>query len=485
MRILVVEDNRAHVKMMQRAFECRAPETQLEFAHSISSAQAVLVRDPPDLLITDLRLPDGSGLGFLPADDDQFEELPFPLIVMTARGDERVAVTAMRRGATDYIVKSDEALIEMPRTAERVMRDWNSERERRALREQLRHAQKLEAIGQLSSGVSHDFNNLLTVVLSSVELALTSLEDEQPDLNSIREDLDAIETAAKRGNVLTRQLLALSRRQVVRSEPISLSRVVEGIEDLLQRLLRKNVEIVYDLDPQVPLIEADPNELELVIINLAVNAADAMPNGGRLSIATRRSVASDGLGEDVVLYVSDTGEGIAPDLQGQIFDPFFTTKGLGKGTGLGLATVHRIVGEAGGRIDVASRPGEGATFTICFPSLRRGLQEPAWQQASGASETVLLCEHRRDLRDIISRTLNENGYAVLVAESEADALRMAEESQRSIEFVVSDLTKQSGDGSGNLAERLSEFQPDIRAFYVSGDGVVQEDRATVPGGGGD
>ena len=342
--------------------------------------------------------------------------------------------------------------------------------------EQLRQAQKMEAVGQLAGGVAHDFNNLLTAILSYCDLLLDEVRQADP----IRSDIEQIRQAGQRAAGLTRQLLAFSRRQVLQPKVLSLNHVVAETEGMLRRLVGADIALEVTSDPALWFALADPSQIELVLMNLVVNARDAMPQGGRLAISTsnRELTGASGArpngvraGSYVALEVSDTGVGIDPANQTRVFEPFFTTKDTGRGTGLGLSTAYGIVQQSGGHITLESAPGRGATFTVFLPR-HIGNEPPAASKVDrrrlpGGTETLLLVEDEAAVRSSARRLLERQGYSVLEARHGADALRIVEESGRPIDLVVTDLVMPEMGGK-ELAERLRAHRPGLKVLFMSG-----------------
>jgi signal transduction histidine kinase/CheY-like chemotaxis protein len=340
----------------------------------------------------------------------------------------------------------------------------------------LAQAQKMEAIGQLAGGVAHDFNNLLTVISGRSHLALAQL----PAEHALRRHIDLIRTTADRAAALTRQLLAFSRKQVLEPKVLDLNAVVAGLAPMLPRLVGENLEFTALAAPGLGRVKADPSQLEQVILNLAVNARDAMPQGGRLTIETGNVELDDAYarrhqgatpGRFVMLAVSDTGHGMDAATQARIFEPFFTTKEPGKGTGLGLATVFGIVKQSGGSIWVYSEPGHGTTFKVYLPRVDDATDHPA-PAAEGsplarASETILLVEDDDEVRALACETLEGNGYAVIPAASAAEALRVVGARQQPIHLLVTDVVLPQVSGRG-LADLLAPDHRDLRVLYISG-----------------
>jgi PAS domain S-box-containing protein len=351
--------------------------------------------------------------------------------------------------------------------------------------EQLRHSQKLEAVGRLAGGIAHDFNNLLTAILGYADLLL----EELPPGHQHRADIEGIQKAGRTAASLTRDLLAFSRKHISRPVVLDLNDVIAGTEHLLRRLVTAEIELVTALEPGLPPIRMDRVLMEQVLMNLTVNARDAMPSGGLLTIGTAVADIGDSPtlpgsspGRHVVLTVSDTGHGMTAEVKSHLFEPFFTTKELGKGTGLGLATVYGIVQQSGGYIEVESEPGQGAAFHIYLPAVvgteRTDRAEPETAElARGGSETVLLVEDNESVREVARETLDRLGYRVLEATSGQDALDIAAHHRGTISVVVTDVSMPSMSGR-ELAERLTSRHPRLKIVFMSGytdDASVQPD----------
>lgn len=346
--------------------------------------------------------------------------------------------------------------------------------EHRALEEQFRQAQKMEAIGRLAGGVAHDFNNLLGVILGYTDIIASHL----PPESLLQTKLDSIRQAGLRGASLTSQLLAFSRRQVLQPRIVNLNAVVAETEMMLQRLIREDIVLHLVLQPDLAHVQADPAQVVQILMNLAVNARDAMPNGGSLNIATEMiRIASDSQefdnvppGEYVCLRVSDTGTGMDLETQKMIFEPFFTTKNPGQGTGLGLATVYGIVQQSGGFIHVRSQVDTGTTFSIFLPRVQTPLENLAHEPAPAqlpVSGTVLLVEDDPVLRELIAAGLEAAGYRLLIAADTADALRIAEGDPDRIDLLLTDIVM-PGIRGNVLAERITALRPSIKTLLMSG-----------------
>jgi PAS domain S-box-containing protein len=331
--------------------------------------------------------------------------------------------------------------------------------------EQLRQAQKMEAVGQLAGGIAHDFNNLLTGVLTYCDLILQEVREGDP----IRSDVEQIRHAGLRAAGLTRQLLAFSRRQVLQPRVLSLNATVGELDGMLRRLIGADVQLETELAPELWPVRADPGQLEQVLVNLVVNARDAMPRGGTITLTTANR--QDAAGAFATIAVTDTGHGMDSATQARIFEPFFTTKEPGKGTGLGLAMVYGIVEQSGGRIEVESAPGRGAAFTVRLPRYEGAgdalLPRTDRRFPPGGGETVLLVEDETAVRSSTRRLLERHGYAVLEARHGADALRLVEETAREVDLVLTDLVMPEM-GGRELVERLRGRRPGLKVLVMSG-----------------
>jgi two-component system cell cycle sensor histidine kinase/response regulator CckA len=356
--------------------------------------------------------------------------------------------------------------------------------ERKDLEEQLRQAQKMEAFGQLAGGVAHDFNNLLTIILGYSEMTInTLLPDDQN-----RGRVEAIHNAGERAALLTQQLLAFSRKQVVKPQVVDLNAVVAGTQMMLGRLIGEDVTLTTVAAPGLERVKVDPGQVGQVLMNLVMNARDAMPRGGRITIETAnvdleesyvQSHAGVKAGRYVLLAVSDDGCGMTEEVQRHIFEPFFTTKDIGMGTGLGLATVFGIVKQSGGHVWAYSEAGVGTTFKVYLPSVSEVIS-PVRTQADLApvppgSETILLVEDETAVREITGLTLKAMGYTLLEAANGEEAIRLCKQRSEPIHLLVSDVVM-PGIGGRQLAERLTTLHPEMRVLFVSGytdDAVVR------------
>ncbi len=350
-----------------------------------------------------------------------------------------------------------------------------AEKEKTSLEKQLHQAQKMESIGRLAGGVAHDFNNVLCAITGHATLALDGLPSENP----LRGTLEEISKAADRATDLTRQLLAFSRKQVIKPMVINLSKLIESLHPMLLRLIGED--IIFKTLPQKGLgcVRADPTQVDQIVLNLAVNARDAMPNGGELLIETSDALLDDGYctshanttpGAYVMIAVSDTGCGMSADIIEKIFEPFFTTKQLGQGTGLGLATVYGIVEQNGGRIEVYSEPGKGSSFKVYFPRVldkADALTRPTVTKPVYGEETVLLVEDEEVVRHLAEKLLERLGYQVLSSAAPDEAISLLMQHEGPVDLLLTDVVMPHMNGR-ELAAKILKLRPKIKVLFTSG-----------------
>jgi signal transduction histidine kinase len=346
--------------------------------------------------------------------------------------------------------------------------------------EQLRRSQRMEAIGRLTGGIAHDFNNLLTVIMGYSKLLGEEVSEIKGfDASSLKEDIDGIQRATVRSAALTRQLLAFSRNQIMEPRDVDVNQIISDMEKMLQRLVSEDVITQVDLIADPSVVHADPSQLEQVLMNLAVNARDAMPDGGRLSIRTETCTLSaaeleahESLtpGKYVRIQVRDSGTGMSEETAEHIFEPFYTTKEPGRGTGLGLSTVYGIVAQTGGFIQLETKLGRGSTFRVYLPVLERAATaadgESSSSTSAGGDETILLVEDEDAVRDLLARVLRRRGYNVLLAANAGEALLLYEEQGDHLDLLVTDVVMPHMAGT-RLVERVRSSSPDLRVLLIS------------------
>jgi two-component system cell cycle sensor histidine kinase/response regulator CckA len=425
-----------------------------------------------DIAISDFS---ASGVGALKAlKAIQEKGIDLPLLVVTGKIRESDVLAALKAGAADHLTRKN--LMRLNAAVEREIRAAGLRRERNRLEEQFRQAQKMEAVGRLAGGVAHDFNNLLTVITGYSDMLLASTDLKPPQ----RTALEEIRRSAERGGALTHQLLAFSRRQPLEARLVRINDLILQIEKLLRRLIGEDIELVTIPAASEDVVEADPGRLEQVIMNLVVNARDAMPNGGKLTIETGVAHLSElfsakqlgvSPGRYVVISIADTGIGMDEATQSHMFEPFFTTKNPGRGTGLGLATAYGIIRQSGGAIHITSQLGQGTTVQIYLPPVET--KAPAAEEGARqlgkltGKETILLVEDEARVRKLIVDVLTARGYQVLEATRGEEAMRLCKAHGGAIDMAVIDVVMPEINGP-DLVRQLIPLRPKMKVLYISG-----------------
>ena len=482
LRALIVEDRANDVEMILRELRRGGFAPTHERVETAEALRAALARQAWDVVLSDYYLPTFDAPRALAVLQESGSDLPF--IVVSGSVGEDTAVAAMRAGATDYIMK--DRLQRLPPAVGRALADAAVRRERVQLQRDLLQAQKLEAIGRLAGGVAHDFNNVLTAILGSAEPLLL----DTPRGATAREEVEIIRDAAIRAQELIRQLLAFSARQVLQPAVIDLNDLIKNLGRMLRRLIGEDLTLVTELARDLGAVRVDPGQVEQVLVNLAVNARDAMPDGGRLTIRTANVAVTDAgdlpTGRYVLIEMSDTGSGMDEATVARVFEPFFTTKERGKGTGLGLATVYGIVRQSGGQIGVTTASGAGTTFRIHLPRVDEPVEAsraapPVTAPAAG-TETILVAEDERIVRVLIRKVLEQAGYTVLLGDGGTEALQLAERHSGPIHLLVTDVVMPGINGR-ELARRVLELRPDTKVLFLSGyaDDAVERHGVLAPG----
>lgn len=479
LRLLHLEDNPIDADLIvamltEEGIRCvpRRVESRDTFVAALKEGQV-------DMILADYSLPGFDGITALELARKLCPHVPF--IFVSATLGEELAIDTMHRGATDYILK--QRLGRLVPSVQRALRELHNRAERKraeeALRQsekQLRQAQKMEAVGRLAGGLAHDFNNLLTVIMGHSQVLLSDMGPGHP----LRSKIEEMQKAGDRAAALIRQLLTFSRKQPSEPKVLSLNPVITNFETMLRRLIGEDIELVLRASQENLRVKADPAQLEQIIMNLVVNARDAMPKGGKLIIET----ASANLGRTPVyhlsplppgayvrLSVSDTGCGMPPEMQSHIFEPFFTTKEEGKGTGLGLSTVFGIVTQSGGGLDVTSAIGRGARFDVYLPSVTAEFEMAAGQDSTQQSmrghETILLVEDDASVRELVRDELRKLGYRVFEAKNGLEACLVGTQHMGGLQLLLTDVVMPGMSGT-ELAQHLRVIKPELKLLFISG-----------------
>jgi signal transduction histidine kinase len=476
-RVLLVEDAEEDAQLIERLFaRAEGAPFEVERRELVREALEHLESEPVDVVLLDLGLPDATALSGL---DRVLAAAPtVPVIVLTGADHADLAEQALQRGAEDFVVKHRLDGDGLARSVRYAIERKRAEEALHRTHEQLRTSQKMEAIGRLAGGLAHDFNGVLTAILGYADLLI----DQTPPDDPRRSDIEEIRRAGERAAALTHQVLAFSRHQVVEPKVLVLNSVVGDLSKMLVRLISAQIDLRLDLAPDLGSVLADPSQIEQVVMNLVLNARDAMPAGGSLVLRTANVVlGGDGptaagrgaTGEHVLLEVADTGTGMTPETMAHIFEPFFTTKDAGKGTGLGLATVYGIVHRSGGFIEADSEPGEGSVFRVYLPRVRElpAIEpvEPEREAPPSGHETVLVTDDDEGVRALTRRVLERCGYRVLEAASAEEAMLLATRHDGPIHLLLTDVVLPHMNGR-DLAERVRKLRPEVRVLFSSGYG---------------
>lgn len=490
MRILLVEDNPGDARLIEELLrEGGFERGSLEHATTLTEALARLEQGGVDVALLDLGLPDSVGFEtFLRA---RQVAPAVPIVVLTGLAGDDLAIRAVQEGAQDYLVKDELNARLLWREIHFAVDRLRAVEAQRVAEQQLLQSQKMEAVGRLAGGVAHDFNNLLTAILGYAQLLSLRLKPGDHGHGEAEE----IMKAATRASVLTRQLLAFSRREVVRRQRLDVNEVVAEVAKLIRRLIGEDVELVICPAANIGAILADSGQMEQVIMNLAINSRDAMPTGGRINIETSNVDVDETFADErfglkagpyVLLAVSDTGIGMDEETKSHLFEPFFTTKGRERGTGLGLSTVYGIITGYGGGIQVHSDPGFGTTFKLYFPRVEgraeRAPDSVEGRGLAGGHETILVVEDQDSVSAVVRGALSMAGYQVLVACNGNQALQIFNARPGSIDLVIADVIMPDMRGP-EVVRRIRLVRPRTKALFISGytEGAFLASESLPPG----
>jgi signal transduction histidine kinase len=488
LHILHLEDDPKDAALVQSALEAGGIACSITRVETRDDYLAALERGEVDLILSDFALPDFDGLTALKMARGRLPEVPFILVSGTAGVEE--AIKSLQCGATDYVMKGH--LSRLVPEVRRAMQEVDEHAERRQLEEQFIQSQKMEVVGQLAGGVAHDFNNILAVIIGYADLMMQQLGPAHP----LHKHASEIQHAVERASKLTRQLLIFSRKQTVQPVVLDLNEVLKNLDKMLRKLIDENIEMILVPGKSIGRVKADSGYVGQVLMNLVINARDAMPNGGKLTIETRDVTVAEAYsyehpevisGDYVMLAVSDTGTGMTDEVKKHLFEPFFTTKPMGKGTGLGLTTCQTIVNQSGGHIGVYSEEGKGTTFKVYFPQVEQPLKAAASPAPAGplprGTETLLVVEDEPALRLLTQGVLAAQGYEVLLAVNGQDGLRVVREHKGSpISLVLTDVIMPQMGGK-MMAEWLNATYPELKILFTSGytDDAIMQHGVLDPG----
>jgi signal transduction histidine kinase len=488
LRILHLEDEPADAALVQSTLEAGGITCATTLVQDRDDFVAALEQGGIDLILSDCSLPAFDGMSALEIARAKWPEIPL-IFVSGTLGEER-AIDSLKSGATDYVLK--ERLSRLVPAVRRAMQEVQERAEHRQLEAQFVEAQKMEVLGHLAGGVAHDFNNIIGIIMGYSDLTIERFGENE----EIRSHLETIRSAAERGAGLTRQLLIFSRKQAVELVVLDLNDVLNDLEKMLRRLIGENIEMALVPGKHIGRVKADSGNIAQVVMNLAINARDAMPQGGKLTIATDNITLNEGYarahtgvvpGHYVMLSVSDTGAGMTEEVKARLFEAFFTTKPKGKGTGLGLTTCQTILHQLGGHIAVDSEVGKGATFKVCFPRVEQPLdfdtQRFKKMPVARGTETLLVVEDEPSLRELARGVLAAQGYQVLSAPNGQAALRVARDHKGApIRLILTDVIMPEMGGKV-MADWLKTTIPDVKVLFTSGytDDAITQHGVLEPG----
>src|SRR6267143_3396053 len=470
-RVLMIEDSEDDTALLVRELRRGGYDVTHERVDTPAAISSALNKEKWDLVISDHSMPHFSGAAALTLLRQTESEVPF--IFVSGTMGEEAAVAALKDGAQDYVMKTN--LKRLVPAVQRELRELEERRERKRLERQVQQLQKFEAIGRLAGGIAHDFNNAIGAIMGWADLAY---QEAQPG-SRLQDRLQKICTQAQRTAGLTSQLLAFARQQVLQRRRVDLNSLVAEGTSLLQKVIGENIEVRLLPAANLRVAVADAVQIDQVLMNLCLNARDAMPKGGRLIIETQNADFDQEYcrlhtfvrpGTYVLLSVSDTGMGMDAATVERIFEPFFTTKAVGKGTGLGLATVFGIVKQHGGFINVYSEPGKGTTFRVYLPG-DSGAPEPPKaepdEQPQNGTETILLAEDHESLRELAQETLGALGYHVILASNGIEAVQLFKDNSDRIDLVVMDVVMPGMSGPDAYL-KMSAIRPDLGVVFTTG-----------------
>jgi two-component system, cell cycle sensor histidine kinase and response regulator CckA len=471
LRVLIIEDSEDDALLLLRELRRGGYDVTYQRVDNARTMYAALDSGAWDLVMSDHSMPGFSGMQALELLRSRNVELPF--IFVSGTLGEEMAVNALKSGAQDYLLKGN--LKRLRSAVDRTLEEAEGRRERRRLETQINQLQRFEAIGRLAGGIAHDFNNVLGSILGWAELGQADL----PEGHRARQRLTKIRVQAERAAALTRQLLAFARRQVLEPQNLDVNALVSESVSLMGKVIGEHVHIELQLDERLEPAWADASQIEQIIMNLCINARDAMPEGGRLTIETRMAEVRPGVeefrayfqpGRYVQLTIADTGIGMDRATLEHIFEPFFTTKEVGKGTGLGLATVYGIVNQHKGIIDVESHTGRGTRFHVYLPvgtGVMAAREKKPVNEASCGTETILIAEDNDDLREAVREMIEALGYRVLLAHDGEEALQLFTQNSTTVDLVMLDVVMPKMHGPAAYAQMIA-IKPGVPAIFTTG-----------------
>jgi signal transduction histidine kinase len=469
-KILLVEDNIDHIMLMEVALKTSDAKFEVDIAVSGDECLEKFSKGNYDVVLLDYSLPKMSGLEIL--EKIRKVKSDIPVVMITGQGDENIAVEAMKKGAYDYVTKSGDFLIRLPIVIQQVIEKHRVIEEKSLLERQLVQAQKMESIGALAAGIAHDFNNLLTGVLGYASLMKMQMNTK----DKFYDYVDGIEKAGIKCAELTQRLRGMSKQTEFQKRPMCLNDIISDVAKLLERTIDRKISIKIELEPDLRAVDADSGQMHQVILNICINARDAMPTGGKLTITSENIILDENFcksrinarpGEYVKVTIADTGIGIDKKHIDQIFEPFFSTKGVG--SGLGLSIVYNVLQNHDGFVDVESELGKGAIFKIYLPVSHKELSRETKkeQMLLRGTENILIVDDEDTVRNTISLMLKNLGYQVYLASSGMEAIEMYQRHKAEIDLIILDIIMPQMDGQQTYIQ-IMRINPDVKVLICSG-----------------
>lgn len=483
--ILIIDDDDVDRTAIKRALSRPGRDLTIYEANTGQAGLDMLAKKEVSCVFLDYSLPDMDGITLMrKVYNAETDLMSAPFVMLTGQGSEGVMADALRWGAQDYLLKDNISGETINIALAKSREVFELKKSRRLAEDQLRQAQKMEAVGQLTSGVAHDFNNLLTVILGNTHLMLKKLDDKNEEVSRdvLIKKVQVIEAAARKGAELIRRLMIFTRQRPLHLEIADINASLQTVCDLLRQSLGSLVEVKYILAKDIWPVQIDIDQFENVLINIAVNARDAMPKGGKLTFETHNIVLDAEYthrhpdvvpGSYIMVAISDTGGGMSPSVMRRIFEPFYTTKAAGDGTGLGLSMAYGFIKQSGGYIHVYSEEGHGTVFRIYLPRAHAEIgAAPAGFANSDplplGTETILVVEDDNEIRNVVVSMLEHLGYRVMAAQNGRMALEMLKREHKNINLVFVDIIMPEGIGGVELARKVHEYYPDLKVLFTSG-----------------
>ncbi|MGH1403686.1 MAG: response regulator [Alphaproteobacteria bacterium] len=481
MNILIIDDNKVDRMLFRHFAEGNGTPINVVEAKNAKDGLKKIQDNTFECIFLDFMLPNMDGIDLLKSIYNPETELaPYPVVLLTGQGHESIIIDAIKYGAQDYLIKSNLSTDSVMSAIEKARHVFNIKRSQNETKAKLNHSQKIEALGKLTGGIAHDFNNILTIILGNIKLLKDDYALEERNKEKDIQKIEAVQRAAKRGAELVKHLMIFSHQRTLNPRATNINTILNETQSMLKRTINQSIAISLDLADDLWLTDIDPTQFENMIINMCVNARDAMPDGGQLSIQTHTTEITVheahnlnlSAGAYIRLTVSDTGAGIPKEIQDNIFDPFFTTKEAGKGTGLGMSMVYGFVKECGGTIQLTSTEKKGTTFDIYFPKSSNTQEAEKDTQKKETlkkgNEIILLVEDEEEIKELAACILEGQGYTILQASNADEALKILVDQSQEIDLLFTDIVMPGEINGVQLVARALDLRPDLKVLFTTG-----------------